>query len=451
MEDFALVDRRFSSHLNPDALLVVVADGHGSVPAYSETGAARDASRFIGGYECAALAARSVAEYVLRVSSLMRLQTLTKTDIACIMRDAFAYAQRRCEEETARGADRGAGAAEGRHAELARSLIDGRHFRDVMAARARCRPCDPRFLVADKVLRPYCGGLAVHYIGPDGRRGPPAEYGATVTALLFLPAPPLARAAGCAAVVYTAHVGDSDAYLFCRSERTPRAGPARRHGSGGVAAAGRSRAHPRACARTMSHDAPRPRGPDHGHGQAATPAPHYTPVRLTSDHTVANPQEVARLRALGMAPSGPYFVLRAGPERGQALMPSRAIGHTLLSKHGVACEPTVSAALLFPGDVVVVATDGLWAGYGRACGSGAAPAAGRGAATDEDLSAARVARFFAAFAQRRRPCPPAAEMARALRDDVVRSMPLRDNMVLTLVRVRECGEDTGPAPAAIVR
>ncbi len=46
-------------------------------------------------------------------------------------------------------------------------------------------------------------------------------------------------------------------------------------------------------------------------------------------------------------------------------MPSRSIGHTLLSKHGVTHEPTVSVTRLRKGDVVLIASDGLWSGYGR--------------------------------------------------------------------------------------
>ncbi len=470
MEDYAIVERDgLDSRYNREALLVVLADGHGSVPALLQDRRAttnsadgederRDtdrATRFIGGYECAVLASESVREYVRRVASHLALASLSHHGVARLLYDAFLYAQRRCEQETARGArpanddahahTRTPAQETARLAQLMRSEIDGFHFRDLHANTMPTAPPPPPHCVpvADKVLErydaaQYTGGAGAaaatsfitYYVDASGARRTLAEYGCTLTtALLLPPAPPAHDTLPSAGTLYVANAGDSDAYLFHRVPLDTHA------------------------ARTTT---------------MTTPAHRYETVRLTGDHSTRNASEAERLRAHCVHMRGHYYTLSVGENHGQSLMPSRAIGHTLLSKHGFCFEPSVSCTAVQHGDHVVVASDGLWSTYGKALAAslerhGTVRRARQGAessstflrraharlrdefsgaersaasVTDEDLAAARVADLLAAAEARAAGAPLNLDhMAQRIRREVARSAPVRDNLALVILAI----------------
>jgi serine/threonine protein phosphatase PrpC len=430
MEDSATVVTDLGP-LNEGVVLVVVADGHGSVAAYGD-GTDRDTSRYLGGAECARLATEVLAGHVTEETKRVRIEGMPREAIAGILQEGFDRAQRACAEETRRGAlPRRRGSVGGggtrederqrrkqrdderqRRDQLHASRIDGYHFADLADAReaamrrggrAEWEARRRRWLVAEKVLVQHPSGQeVVAYMSgdPDATRPSSiAEYGTTLTAALFLPG---------SAEVYVAHAGDSDAYAF-------------RDDSSGFGGSMRVR----------------------------------VPMRLTGDHTVRNPQEVARMKQHGMEVNQQYFVLPGVA----SLMPSRSLGHTLLSKHGVTHEPAVSVTKLRRGDVVVVASDGLWASYGRCvcnrerrgrgavggsggrtrrgAGSGAFPQSALGnlqgvaAMRDEDVSALRVAELMA-DRDGRGDVMSAAAIAM---QEISVLVPFRDNLVLVAVQV----------------
>ncbi|QBZ80829.1 Serine/threonine phosphatases incomplete domain containing protein [Pandoravirus celtis] len=461
MEDSAVVVPR----LGPAAgvSLAVVADGHGSVPMLSRRIDSPDSTEptvFVGGPECAALAAASASRYLARVADFVDMGRLTREGIACVLRDAFVFAQRTCAEETARGclvlgadhrhvagarshghvntppslmahpsaphtpsslmssststtsrrassttAARG-GAPKRLGGRLDQSAIDGAYFAKVHGPAGASLPerSDPRALVVvDKVRVPYRPAGANGALGPEGHlvyyvtssgRRTLAEYGTTLTAVLTTPLLPSdvrhGRAAtGWAGRAFVAHAGDSDVFLFHRDLRAPR--------------------------------------------------PRYVPARLTDDHTLSNPDEVARLAPYGVGVHHPYFVVTTGPESGQMLMPSRSLGHVLMSQHRITAVPSIATALVAPGDVLVAASDGLWASYGLS-GGWQAPTVPPGAPayTGETLSALRVATVLDGLAETiARGAVSPSDVARILRDDLVRHVTRRrDNAAIVVAICR---------------
>nr|UMO78943.1 Serine/threonine phosphatases incomplete domain containing protein [Pandoravirus belohorizontensis] len=450
MEDSAVVVPR----LGPAAgvSLAVVADGHGSVPMLSRRIDSTDSTEptvFVGGPECAALAAASASRYLARVADFVDMGRLTREGIACVLRDAFVFAQRTCAEETARGClvldadqrtstDRrqtlarggrgptnasstpsmatpsssesrqksGNGTPRRLGGRLDRSAIDGAYFAKVHGPAGAGLPerADPRALVVvDKVRVPYRPAGANGALGPEGHlvyyvtssgRRTLAEYGTTLTTVLTTPLLPSdvrhgRAAAGWAGRVFVAHAGDSDVFLF---HRDPRA------------------AHSR-----------------------------HVPARLTDDHTLSNPDEVARLAPYGVGVHHPYFVVTTGPECGQMLMPSRSLGHVLMSQHRITAVPSIATALAAPGDVVVAASDGLWASYGLS-GGWQAPSAPPGAPpySGETLSALRVAAVLDGLAEAiARGAVGPSDVASILRDDLVRHVTRRrDNAAIVVAICR---------------
>lgn len=439
MEDSAVVVPRLG--VAAGVSLAMVADGHGSVPMVSRRLDSRDTSEptvFVGGPECAALAAASASRYLARVAGTVDMGRLTREGIACVLRDAFLFAQRMCAEETARGclvqgedddtrqhrddrstasslsrsasdhagrsrARRGSSSAARRvGGRLDRSAIDGAYFAKVHgpAGASLAERGDPRALVVvDKVRVPYRPlgangapgpkGHLVYYVEANGQRTL-AEYGTTLTAVLITPLLPSDVRRGRASKgwlgrVFVAHAGDSDVFLFHRDPQ----------------------AH-RAC---------------------------YTPSRLTDDHTLSNRDEVARLAPYGVGVHPPYFVVTTGPECGQMLMPSRSLGHVLMSQHRITAVPSISTALVGPGDIVVAASDGLWASYGLA-GGWHPPQRARDAPapTGEALSAMRVATVLDGLSDgiASGSISP-ADVARVLRDDLVRHVVRkRDNAAIVV-------------------
>jgi hypothetical protein len=466
MEDSAVVVPRLGS-LGAVGL-AVVADGHGSVPMVSRRIDSRDSSEptvFVGGPECAALAAASASRYLARVADFVDMGCLTREGIACVLRDAFVFAQRICVEETARGclvsdaearstnqpqqqqplaplssvapdllrsdssarrtadASSSSGSAMSSSSRSARrtrvggrldqSAIDGAYFSKVHgpAGAGLVERGDPRALVVvDKVRVPYRPvgangalgpqGHLVYYVAAGGQRTL-AEYGTTLTAVLTTPLLPSdirhgRAAAGWAGRAFVAHAGDSDVFLFHRDARG-----------------------------------------------------HHAPVRLTDDHTLSNPHEVARLAPYGVGVHHPYFVITTGPESGQMLMPSRSLGHVLMSQHRITAVPSIATALVAPGDVVVAASDGLWASYGRSGGWQAPqPRPGAPPYTDETLSALRVAAMLDMLGEGvTRGSVGPSDVARILRDSVVQHVcKRRDNVAIVVAICRPVGPPSlGPS------
>nr|UMO79465.1 Serine/threonine phosphatases incomplete domain containing protein [Pandoravirus aubagnensis] len=447
MEDSAVVVPRLG--VAAGVSLAMVADGHGSVPMVSRRIDSRDTSEptvFVGGPECAALAAASASRYLARVADTVDMGRLTREGIACVLRDAFLFAQRMCAEETARGClvqDDGDGARRHRDdgltaspslsysvsdhggrsrtrrgssssatatttkmrrigGRLDRSAIDGAYFAKVHgpAGASMAERGDPRALVVvDKVRVPYRPlgangapgpkGHLVYYVEANGQRTL-AEYGTTLTAVLITPLLPSDMRRGRASKgwlgrVFVAHAGDSDVFLFHRDPQARRA-----------------------C---------------------------YTPSRLTDDHTLSNRDEVARLAPYGVGVHPPYFVVTTGPECGQMLMPSRSLGHVLMSQHRITAVPSISTALVGPGDIVVAASDGLWASYGLA-GGWQPPQRPRDAPapSGETLSAMRVATILDGLSDgiASGNIVP-GDVARILRDDLVRHVVRkRDNAAIVV-------------------
>lgn len=448
MEDSAVVVPRLG--ISAGVSLAMVADGHGSVPMVSRRLDSRDTSEptvFVGGPECAALAAASASRYLARVADTVDMGRLTREGIACVLRDAFLFAQRMCAEETARGClvqdnkngddsarrhreDRSTASSSLAHSvsdhggrsrarrgssstaatttmrriggRLDRSAIDGAYFAKVHgpAGASLAERGDPRALVVvDKVRVPYRPlgangapgpkGHLVYYVEANGQRTL-AEYGTTLTAVLITPLLPSDMRRGRASKgwlgrVFVAHAGDSDVFLFHRDPQARRA-----------------------C---------------------------YTPSRLTDDHTLSNRDEVARLAPYGVGVHPPYFVVTTGPECGQMLMPSRSLGHVLMSQHRITAVPSISTALVGPGDIVVAASDGLWASYGLA-GGWQPPQRPRDAPapTGETLSAMRVATVLDSLSDGIASGNIAAgDVARILRDDLVRHVVRkRDNAAIVV-------------------
>lgn len=79
---------------------------------------------------------------------------------------------------------------------------------------------------------------------------------------------------------------------------------------------------------------------------------------VTDDHSVNNKKEVERCDKEGLIAEGPYFYQKKGGSRG--LMPSRALGHPILSNYGISIAPHISKVYLEKGDIVIVGSDGLW-------------------------------------------------------------------------------------------
>lgn len=395
MEDCANVNRSVGQN---QCTLIVIADGHGSVPVYSEDATEKGATVWIGGYDIASLAVDSITRYITEVAERIPLSTLTKQGMATVFHDAFSYAQKRCDMETIRGA-RPIHCSDpfdqNRLGQLVGSAVDGYYFKNLyINGTISGNPwVDKRCLVADKILEPYNNGHLAYYISGDGKKKVLAEYGSTATALLVCPyhpeegeslpnenrvptqngvphEQPLYR-------VYVAHAGDSDVYLFYKN-------------ANGL----------------------------------------YVPTKLTGDHSIANRNEIQRLEPHGMKPRDPYFALAHGPERGQALMPSRSLGHTLLKNHGITFEPTVATTMLMKGDIIVAATDGLWASYGRARNEIPIPMTGFHAKTPEDLSAVRVA----AILDRHSNSNPDI-IGNKIKEDLVKVVDLRDNVAIVVLKV----------------
>lgn len=381
MEDYASV-----KPLDANTTFMAVSDGHGSVPALTENGNESGASRHIGGYESAQLATESVYQYVKSVADFIPLASLTKEGVAKVLYDAFAFAQRRCEQETMRGgkmvvAGQGSTSAhfaKERMGQLLESKIDGYHFKDLYSGRTPNPWDESKILVADKWLVPYSvpetgpvTGYLTYYVDESGQLKTIAEYGTTSTVVIATPSlSPLPEGT---AMIYTANVGDSDAYLFFHQPT------------------------------------------DVG----------WKFAKLTGDHTVENPAEVLRMSRFGMRPNGVYFTLERGHGSGHSLMPSRSFGHSLLSHHGVCFEPTVSSTLAAEGDFVIVASDGLWASYGRTLQHHAS-----GSQTPEDLTAQEVCHIL----ERDRSGNPNL-IAQAIRDRVLSRVSVRDNLAIIVMKL----------------
>lgn len=185
---------------------------------------------------------------------------------------------------------------------------------------------DTRFLVQDKILLPYKNNPLCYYTDHQYNRVL-AEYGTTLTAVFIVPQ-------GESLKMYVSHAGDSDVYLFYKINN------------------------------------------------------HYEYTKITLDHSVDNEEECIRIKEHGMSVDGRYFSLQNGPERGRGIMPSRSMGHCLLSQHGITSEPSTLFCNVFKGDIVIVATDGLWSSYGDSCSLSKS----NFATTKEDRSAFAVAR-----------------------------------------------------------
>jgi serine/threonine protein phosphatase PrpC len=255
----------------------------------------------VGGYEAAALAVAAVRAYINGMADSCNFACLPDDGVSIMMSHAFRYAQTRLEQETERGCDEVEHPLGAGHP-ASRSLIDGWYFGHHRLATGAALPGE-RWRVVKKVKRAVrpTQPAAVFYVTSDGVEVP-CEHGCTMTVALIVP-----LFSGQTAV-FVAHAGDSAAVLY--------------HAGG-------------------------------------------FPERLTGDHTTANNEEKTRMARHGMHKEGRYFVL---DDRDTGLrskiMPSRSLGHSFLSHFGVTWIPEVKIFRMREGDVLVVASDGLWDAHG---------------------------------------------------------------------------------------
>ena len=445
------------------SVIAVIADGHGSIPTIWEGNRAqsrdgkstREYTCSIGGRECAHLASKTVSD-TLSNEFLLRpgLEHASTKEIGALLNRVFDEAQRTIETHALAGSkpvkvelySEGGGDpykvlslinapidpeasidilpgdpddkkktsenwvanrdSSDKDRDLARvraltyNSIDGQsHFSKLYRHPSMIDDCetDTRIVVIDKVKAPYAlrgGSLGevVVYHPPMGLtkthqyRLMAAEYGTTLTAVLCLPAEqvevvdsngaidnPGSGGSGPGRVVVAA-AGDSDVFLFQRTAST----------------------HP-----------------------GNTGGYYYHPQRLTSDHSVRSESEVNRVISCGgmtIAADSPHrFRLVKGDfaDLQYEIAPSRALGHMVLRHHGIVHQPGISRSDMLPGDVIVVASDGLWTHLDEyADEDTAAPEllprlAG---ATPEYRSAVRIAAFLDSIAQRGSGSPdPSAE------------------------------------------
>ncbi|ALD62099.1 Serine/Thr phosphatase 2c [Mollivirus sibericum] len=291
------------------AALVAVADGHGAM---SMCRLARTGARpwWCGGYEYADLAATASTEYIKHYLSLMRPEDADPTaageKLTRLLIDAFIYAQGRCTQE-----------AQAEPPET--SLIDGAYFETLKQCGGwRGMGADPNDTV---VGRQYLDSTArmldgvdrptLAYVSASGDVLDTVDQGSTLTVALLVPDFVSGTRAG---VAYVAHAGDSDAYLF-------------------------------------------PAGAD-------------MPTRITTEHSKdseSERQRVMRESGGGITICDSYFHLEHATHRmaqGKMLQPSRGMGHMNMKNYGITHLPVVVRVDLAPGDVLVVASDGLWDSHG---------------------------------------------------------------------------------------
>lgn len=319
--------------LSDHALMFGVADGHGSMSFFAE-GWPPDPTPTVwfGGYECALIALRSLRDYLKEVhESQMPLERISPDGAAKLLRDAFAFAQ--CVLEMRMIAGSQDLTMDRRYDEILR-LAD-QYFRPLEESYLKqMRQCfRGSGIELEKGVRLLCKSkvLQCHPERPNDRvpvvmhrktlevQGPlmdfPAEYGTTMTAGMIVRHPDPQRHHG--TELHLAHAGDSDAFLL-----------------------------------RLCHASP---------GQTAHGI--YLPYRLTDLHSCLNPDETRRLQQGGLEVVGqqPVFTLRQGPfAEIYHIMPSRALGHSMLRGHGVTWVPQILSVRLQKGDVILIASDGLW-------------------------------------------------------------------------------------------
>ncbi|GAM18584.1 hypothetical protein SAMD00019534_017590, partial [Acytostelium subglobosum LB1] len=97
----------------------------------------------------------------------------------------------------------------------------------------------------------------------------------------------------------------------------------------------------------------------------------YHCMALTSDHRPENKAERARIEAGNGRVVNRYSVWRLVPSeqdytdadivRGRlALNMSRSLGHYILSQYGLSARPDINTVNIYPNDILIVASDGLW-------------------------------------------------------------------------------------------
>jgi len=357
MEDYGSVRR-----LPGGGFIIVICDGHGAVPLTP--------TRFVGGYETAKFVTERLMERLEAlandlVQEMQATPPSTTTTVGTInvplsMRDIFRATQEDLISEYNRGAEpvyyistpqfrrvslypeaadqkMYQAKTEQRRQDLMRGQIDGFHFQQVMADpkaffdEQQSRGQNPRAVVTDKILLPIPDPrdkstpvFVAFYTNMNDEIIAELDYGCTCTVALVLP-----EGGGTHRMrLYVAHVGDSDAYVF------PAAGNIPNNGSDIII---------------------NPVGP------TITTTP-VDAVRVVADHTVNNASEANRLQPFGVEPHPPYFqIMDPLPVFStRAIMPSRTFGHSLFRHYGLTSDPHVASQTLYPGDTLVVGTDGLW-------------------------------------------------------------------------------------------
>lgn len=284
--------------LDDDHSLFVMADGHGSMEFFSESGDPRRPTVFVGGFECARFAVRTMAEYWHEAYARGHYRTnpdLGLDDMDALVHHAFEYVQNRLNQEFEKP-------------DPAQSEIEGEAWKRLLVLSGGHPEDDPRCLVTAKkiVSYPIPGKHGEQARLPCWvqRNGHllPCEYGCTLSMVL------LRSSTGS---LFGGHVGDTDIYLL-KSRQDMR-------------------------------------------------------IRLTALHGVESEREIQRLQQNNMQTVRRHFVLDAGPfAKMYYVMPSRAVGHSLLRHHGICCRPSVFFETMKSGDLLVIGTDGFWESFARA-------------------------------------------------------------------------------------
>lgn len=288
MEDASLRLR-----IDDDHSLFVMADGHGSMEFFSESGDPRRPTAFVGGFECARFAVRTMAEYWHEAFAREHYRPdLPTEDLQALVHHAFEFVQNRLNEEFEKP-------------DPTQSEIEGEAWAKLLALSGGRPQDDPRCLVVGKSFIPYdlSGKSQVRLPCWVQRNGHPlpCEYGCTLSMVL------VRHSTG---LLIGGHVGDTDIFLL------------------------------------KPYDGMR--------------------IRLTALHGVESEHEIQRLQRNSMQTVRRHFVLDAGPfAKMYYVMPSRAVGHSLLRHHGICCRPSVFKETMLPGDLLVIATDGFWESFAR--------------------------------------------------------------------------------------
>mmetsp|Transcript_28627 Transcript_28627/g.44843 ORF Transcript_28627/g.44843 Transcript_28627/m.44843 type:complete len:401 (-) Transcript_28627:148-1350(-) len=299
---------------------IVVCDGHGSVPLLqreaSDTPENYRNTLHVGGRQAAEVASQTVAQYIQKYSGDFRLHSAHE-----FFHAAFVRAHQVVLDQIEAGARRSDGSVmEGL------SALDANFFRTPHAKWAGMTR-NPQSVVTTKHLLSLGGKEGVYYHRAGGTYEH-TEFGTTCTCCTILNAPDSAKPYR--KVVVTAHVGDSDACLF-------RFSPVEHAGQKSIVQFGQWLTKEHTLYAQEERDRPIPMGGS-----------------LAETEGTGNLKFKVRVDV----------PMPAGTEAHVAYEPTRGLGHRRGQEHGIIAAPSISMAEVEEGDIIIVASDGLWNALG---------------------------------------------------------------------------------------